>query len=338
MPALEYPTDEELASWGILWDHGAGDASTLTNEIGIDMNTGRRKALVNWDNRFDFVKYVLGCSDVWDDAGTLKLSRLLPRTFPGVDWLVATKCVSMVPFCSGQDWEEGEVDREWDGVATFDKAAVEFLYEQVPYKLREDGDTSSELDRYIEQPAGNPEPAADALQLPGGMMKYTEVTGVTPAASVIAGTPIPFGLNKIVPMEKFRATWHRLPFEDIWNDESPLYQRIYGVSEGDDVPFFGAVNTVEIFGKPIGTVCLTGVFPIVRRGIDGNRELDLTFEFTYKPSGWNWCFGARANDLANNAWYPATFSGTYTTAADVDDNDSIHNGRDLNELFSVAEA
>ncbi len=339
---LEPPDQDMLDGWNIRWDHDPMAGETQSAELGVDNNLGRRTCMVKWENRFDFAEYALGQSTTYTDGGQTKLSRLMPIAFPGVPWLLATKVTSITPYLQS-DWSDGEgagnvaLSGSANGVASFRDAIVKIQYEQVPYELRDDGNTTNELDRYVQYPAGNPEPSAQTLTLPGATFRYTPDPAGDLAGSPLANSVIPFSISKIVPEEKFAVCWHRLPFDDIWTAESNLYQRIYGSSEGDEVPYWGAVNSHEFFGRPTGTVILMDVKPLLRMGITGRRELDLVYVFGYKSTGWNWVYGTLPGNTDSNVagWYMVSVSGNFNTADTVPDFDSIHCGRDLNELFVV---
>ena len=331
MPALAYPDDTTLASWDIRWDWGCRDGSSPNVTFGVDNNTATRKLLCKWEHYLDVCKYLVGYSEVWDNSGTPTLSRLLPRTMPGMPWLAITKINSV----KGQghiDWDEE------DEIAVFDDAAIEALYEQVPYELAEDGDIDGdERLRYTEFPAGDPEPNAEYLALPGISYVYRADPSGPNAGSPLDGKPIPGNIGRIVPQETFRIGWHRLPLLDVWSQDSALYQRIFGTSEGDDVPFFGAINKAEFFGRAVGTCILTGVKPYRRKGINGTFELDIVYEIGWRPAGWNWLYGfTTASGTASNGFYMvSTRDSSFATANTVADYKSIYCARDLNDLWKV---
>lgn len=325
---LSYPDAAELESWDIRWDLGVDDLNTLTAEAGIDNTTAKRRCLVNWDDKWDLANYLIGQSIIWDDSGTQKLSRLLPQSHPEKPWLRATKVISMDPF-GKNGWQEGEEDSEWNGVSTFPDAAIEVLYEVLPYSLLEDADTADELSRYVEYPSGYQEYEADALQLSGAHFKNTADPDGPLFGSQVDGTSVPVGLTIVIPQERFSTMWHRLPFDTVWTTDCPLYDRLFGSAEGDEVPLVGCINKTVMFGRPIGTLKLIKVVPYRTMGINGKRELNLRFDWLYNPIGHNWVRGGRPGNSTGMGWYMASANHTFNTADTVPDFDSLCNARDL---------
>lgn len=337
MPKLEYPDDETLALWGISGpqERGVRDGSSPSASVGLDENRGEREFMCNWEYRFEVARWFVGqVSTYTDDDGYLQLSRLMPQKYPEVPWLIATKVTSIV----GHKW------LSWDDVNqvnVFKKAKLKLLYEQAPFELKDDDDTTSELQRYVEYPAGDPEPSAERLNVPGAAFKYTaDPEDELRFGGPLDGTVIPYpSVGKVVPQEVFTVRWHRLgPLETIWDASCPLYQRLFGDTEGDEVPYFGAINKATFFGRGIGTCCLLGVKPRRRKDITGTYSLDLDFIIGYKPSGWNWVWGYSMNSSDTvNGWYLVTTDGTFATADEIGDFKSIHSARNLNDLFRIGE-
>src|SRR5262249_10335715 len=158
----------------------------------------------DWGKREDVIRYFLGDVVVWDDSGTLKVSRLLPQRLPDRPEMAAVS----VKRLTGHRFL-GTVDDR--GSPIYERAEIEFQFENLPFSLTEDAETVSELDRFVQFLPG--EGAATTITAPGGIFKYA-VEGAT-----VAGTPephlrpIPFGLPFSVPEQLFHLKWHRVPEE-----------------------------------------------------------------------------------------------------------------------------
>lgn len=334
MPQLEYPSQETIDTWEVK-ERGVRDGSSPREVFEINNSTCERTFLVLWEHRHDLVKYLLGYSETWDDSGTTRLSRLLPCYHPDYPDMVATKVTSIRghKFTGWQELPDEDYRWTFNQLNVFEHAEVTVMYEHAPYARVEDEDLyvgGSELDRYVVR--GEVTPSAEYLQLPGAVFKYTRSVGT----SNPHGVAIPFNSGRVLPQEKFTLTWVRLP-ENVWTPESGLYQLIYGTGLGDVVPWMGCVNSVEFYGRPPGTVLLSGVRPILNRSPLGEGfEWDLEYTFDFDPNGWNYKYyhgiGAASSD---NGFYFVSGNGTYYAPGSVPDWRSIYNERDLNDLFSV---
>jgi hypothetical protein len=338
MPALEYPDESEILSWGTdvegnfvgPTEGGVRDGSSPNETLEVDSSSATRRFKVDWAYRFDFAKYMVGYAQLYDDSGTTRLSRLLPRTHPDMPEWACTKITRIT----------GHRFREWDAVNevnVYHEAWVEVLYEHVPYTLAEDDEIDDfEMNRYLTYPE-NVEASSDYLTLPGATLTYVADPGGPHAGSAIDTKRIPFNVGKIIPEEAFTTIWHRLP-DDAYQPGSAVYDRLYGLIEGDGVPYLGTINTEELFGRPSGTLLLENVVPRRRKSPLGTGfEWDLQFNWKYRPSGWNWAYGMEGTNPAaeHNDFYMASATGTFNTADTVPDFDSIYNARDLTDVFNV---
>jgi hypothetical protein len=356
VPALSYPDQATAID---LWDvrergvRGSGTSSP-EESLEIDSAGATRTFRVKWDKRKDFAKYMLGYGVTWDDSGTRRLSRLLPRAHPDYPDLVATKVTRIV----GHKWTGVAVNSVTAGYAAdsarhhghpayqwtdaqinqYQDAEVTIQYDHAPYARAEDAaiyaSGTGELDRYVIR--GETTPGAEALQLPGAVLNYIREAPDTYPPHTIK---IPFNAARVLPQEKFVLTWHRVP-EDVWDTTSTLYERVY---TGDDVggvttPYFGAVNRQPFYGRDGGTVLLSGVRPVLKKSPLGSGfEWDIEYTFDFDPYGWNWkfYFGTGANAVYNG-WYLVGKSTTHYFSDTLPDDYAIYNTRDLNKLFSVA--
>jgi hypothetical protein len=317
---------------------GVRDGSSPSQSFETGASGGERRFRVTWEERFNFVKYMLGYSETYIDMGTRKLSRLIPQAIhPDTPDIRATRVVKMAGHkWTGTDPARGEgAPYEWsdDLVNVFQDADITVGYEHLDYKYLEDDDVnlSTEQDRYVVR--GETRPSAEYVGLPGAVMKYRRSV---PASGAPHGLSIPFNVGKILPQEVFELTWCRLP-EDVWGTDAPLYQTVYGTGAIDDVPYLGCVNSEPFQGRPAGTVLFSGMRPQLNRSPLGTGwEWDLGFEFTYDPNFWNWKYYFDRTGSAAG-WYQVGQSLTYTAENAYPDEDSLYNVRDLNFLFSVAD-
>lgn len=341
MPALEYPTAAELTSWHVK-ERGVRENGAPVERFEVDSSTAERTFFVEWAHRYDFVKYALGYAEVWNDSGELKLSRLVPLKHPELDGLYATKVTRI----RGHKWtgtknppalppdadaeSEPEYQFSESQANVYEHAEITVLYEHVPYVVAADGVIESELDRYVS--IDSYEVSGEYLTLQGSSFAYLRFTGTDPPHN----QTIPSNPGKILPGATVNVTWHRLP-DDAWGPGSSVFDRVFSGTEGDNGTL-GKINQDEIFGFPIGSLLLSGVRPMRRKSPLGTGfEWDITFEFTYKPSGHNWLFyHDRADPTRSGFYFVGQQGGTAQTADALFDGVSIYNAASFADLFSVA--
>jgi hypothetical protein len=335
MPAITPPDQSEIDAMEVV-ELGARDGSSPVESFEINGSTAERTFRVNWASRNAFVWWMLGYAETWDDAGTTRLSRLLPQAHPLYPDLVATKCTRI----KGFKWNGNEVadvggvyQFPVDGsqISTFAKADVTIRYDHVTYERVEDADiyaTLTEFDRFVVR--GEVTPGADYLQLPGAAFKYYRSSGTTAPD----GFAVPFNSGRIIPTERFVLTWHRLP-ENVWTPDSGLSAFVYGTGAYSSGAALGSVNKTTFYDRPPGTVLLESVRPILLRDPFGTGvEWDIEYTFAYSPKGWNFLYFYDYSGT-NSGWYHVSSSGDYEAPGSVTDNRSIYNERELNNLFSV---
>lgn len=354
--ALSYPTQATIDTWNVR-DAGVRDGSSPTETFELNNNTTTKKFLVAWAKRFDFMKYMIGYGIVWNDSGTTRISRLLPRAHADSPKLIATKITRV----KGLQFASTNVTTVTGGYAadptrcfdhpayqwsdaqgsTYKDAEIEIFFEQPRVLLVEDSviytGGHSETERYVE--VGDFDGGAEYLTLPGAMMMYARSSG----SANPHGVSIPFSIGKVMPKEKFALIWKRLPV-GVWDPGAPsdLYKFVYG-DGGSIKPAIGRVNKVLFYGKPIGTVLLEAVKPQLNLNpIGTDFEWELRFDFQFDPYLWNnkYYFKAGGGAGGDNGFYFVTAKGTvgsptYEAPGSVSDDASIYNEVDLNRLFKV---
>ena len=128
-------------------ERGVKDGSSPHESGGVDETSCTRKFFVPWAQRWDAVKYFVGCSDLARPAAAgggvdtvpTRLIRLTPQAHPDRPNLYATKVLSIAGFAFDAKRTPG------DGTiaSTFDKAEIEVQYEPLTYKVAEDGTTDA---------------------------------------------------------------------------------------------------------------------------------------------------------------------------------------------------
>lgn len=321
MPALSYPSQATIDTWNIE-ERGVRDGSSPEERFELNGAGCTRIFRCDWADRVDVVKFFLGYSAIWDNAGTPTLSRLLPQAHPLFPSFAATKVTSV----KGIKWTGNAVGGAYQykldssQINLFKYAELTIQYEHVDYEMLDDGEITDEQDRYVSR--GETTPSAEFLQLPGGAFKY--ISASTPPHQTV----IPFNVGKILPQEKFILTWRRLP-EAAWAIGSNLYDRVY------DNGYLGAINANVFWGRPVGTVLFSGVRPILNRSPLGDGfEWDLEYTFDYDPHGWNHKYYYNPAGTNNGFHFVGTGTTIYT-ATTLPDNYSIYNSRTLENLFAV---
>jgi hypothetical protein len=330
-------TPTEITDMGI-GTPGVRDQTHPTEARAPGESTMRRTFRVLWDSRYDFCELVLGNVSLWDDAGTIRLSRLLPddtygrhHTHPQI---VATKIEKITGFRFS-----GALDD--DGLPIYDFADVEVLYEHVPYQLLDDDDATTELDRYTIPPGLEEAPSeAEYTTMPGGILHYIRETGT----DVPHLRPIPFNIGYVTPTQKRTFRWNKLP-ESLWGDTaSPLYERVFAGEGADGRPFIGTVNKEELYGYPTGTLLFLSVKDRLYRDPLGSGWLwDLEYVFDYRPQGWNWMRyfdtetnpdGSPVNASANGVYFVGK-GATHYYSDTLPDNYALYDARDHTLLWAV---
>jgi hypothetical protein len=321
-------TSDEVAEIGIA-TRGVKDHTHGVHTREVNASTVRRNWFCNFDMLERFLAYMLGVSVRYVDAGTPKISRLLPQTYPGKPQFAAVKLDEAKPFRY-----QGELDA--DGVPLFDKYECTFTYQHVPFDLKTDAQVAAgaERDRYVQTLPSQGE--ANYLNLPGGVMQYIRETG----AAVPHGKPIPYSTGFPIPTATIRRKWVRVPF-DCWGEGTDLFLRVYGDLPNGELPFVGTINTVGMFGYPPGYLLYLGVEEELQLDPLGDGLCwDLTHRWMANylaPHTYKYFFSASSADAGDNGWYFTAKSGSsfYTTALLPDDT-ALHNARDHRYLFTVA--
>ncbi|AMV28791.1 hypothetical protein VT84_30640 [Gemmata sp. SH-PL17] len=338
MPAIEPPDAATIATWEIR-ERGVRDGGSPVETFEGSSSHAERTFFCKWEHRGEVVKWMLGHAIVWDDSGTLKLSRLPAQVHPNFPGLICTKCTSI----RGHRWIDNAVPIDPDPdigyefsaaqINEFENAELVFQYESMPFPNLPDDDeqviVNGEVARYCS--TDQYDVSGEYLQLPGAAFVWQRGTAAAPN-----GQSIPMNVGKIMPSAVVSVTWWRLP-DEVWAPGSALWQRVFGSDEGDD-PFLGKINSAEMFGMPQGCVLFSGIKPVRRRSPLGDGfEWDVTFEFSFKPSGWNWVYFMDPTTHTNSGFYFVGKPGSGVQPADVlDDGVSIYNSIDLNDLFKVS--
>jgi hypothetical protein len=309
---------------------------TETRELGT--NTMRREFLVAWVQRYNFIELCLGNCAIWDDSGTLKLSRLLPDDkygrSPTNPEVIATKVDEMTGFgqCIGEDA---------DGMPEYPQSRVKIFYEHVPFKLLLDADITTELDRYVIPPGLiEQQTEAEYTTMPGGFLHYIrEDESGNPVGATPHMKPIPFNVGFVTPTQQRTVRWVNLP-EDAWGPGSVLHERVFE-GDGDDRPFIGTINK-EAFvitgatGYPMGTMLFEAVKEkLYRSPLAEGWRWDLEFVFRYRPQGWNWLRYFAGDAVgADNGIYLAGKGDTHYFSDTLPDDYALYDARDHNKLFN----
>ncbi len=322
---------------------------TETREV--NASTMKRTFLVVWEKRFEFFELVLGNVNVYVDSSiNLQLSRLLPDpTFgvhPNRPQIIAMKIDS----CTGFGKNLGE---DANRMPYYNQAKVVVHYELVPWNLLDDANeqlTGSEFFRYTIPPTkGDSE--ADYITMPGGVLHYIVEGGTI--VPIVGAIPIPhmrqiqFNIGKVFPTQKRSWTWVRIPANG-YGPGSPLHTRLFQGSATDNppysVPWIGSINEDEIGNYPIGTLVLESVGEDLKRDVLGSDWVyDLTFNFNFRPTGWNWfpyfdpstnTDGTPTNPTANGVYFVG--KGNTVWGADLlPDNYALYNSRPMMMCFQL---
>src|SRR5262249_3743175 len=120
---------EEIAAFGLA-SRGVKDGShpTESRELGVEI--GSEHGCCSWRSREDVMRVFRGDVVVWDDGGTLKVSRLLPQRLTDRPEMAAVS----VKRLTGHRFL-GTVDDR--GSPIYERAEIEFQFENLPFSLTE---------------------------------------------------------------------------------------------------------------------------------------------------------------------------------------------------------
>ena len=319
---------------------GVRDRSNPTETRRQDENTMTRTFFVNWSSRYDFVELVLGRHKLWTDAGTVKLSRLVPDSNYGRHPTLTQILATRIEYIRGH----GTAIEPANKLAEYPTAEIQVYYEHAPFAIRSDAGLSNERQRYVTI-SDSIRGEAEAYTLPGGAYKLTKAGG-----GGAHGTPAPINVSFMRPIERFTLWWEWLPYELI-SDGGALYKRLYyGKNSGggvpDGIPMVGTVNSeiveVESAGQEYaaGTLLLEGVervkfrSPLALSGTDG-WYVRCGFNYAFTPRGWLDIFHFDPGTPANSGYYRLSVDGTYYAVNAMPDNYGLFNVRNHNtELFN----
>jgi hypothetical protein len=332
-------TAGEISAMNIrTFDVRNGAHPTFTREV--DQNTMTRKFLVAWAQKRNFVEHVCGWSRTYDDAGTTRLSRLLPNAVygrdPGADAyeeMLATKIHGVRGHGAGTD--------DAVGMPEYTDAEIEVFYEAPNYAVLLDGAIVSERDRYVSFRPGPSEPK-DVGPFPGGAFKYTTLAGVAPH-----GVPIPYGVSVQRVVTKFVLTFHDVPYSMVsnggalWN-RLQFGRKVAGIPDG--ISFISTVNSQDLEVASVGRTWAAGKLLLekVETFLERRQTWKLSphcwryrveFHYAYTPRGWLNLLLWDAANPARSDWYPVSADGVFYTPATILDGRGIFNARDHRDLF-----
>lgn len=217
-------------------------------------------------------------------------------------------------------------------------------YEKLLYPLLEDSDASTTWTWEYERNVYEQEVrlSADYISLPGGIMRYRTDTGVAPD-----NRAIPFNVGRVFPTLEFGVVWSRVP-DDWYKPGTRLWERLYGTDrfvgtlEYKNQSYVGTVNSKEFFGRPPGTLLLSGVETERRISPLGRIEWNITLKLAYDPNGWNWKYFFSSHTVEGpNGFYLVLKNGATYPAIPEDENivdgTSLYNMNDFREIFWVAD-
>ena len=330
MPALEYPDSATITSWE-LRSRGIRDGSSPVEAYEVNSTTWRGKVLCKYEYRHDVAEWLLGKSALTGGSGT-GLSRLLPRAVhpdkPRIRW---TKVTNMVPVVFTEDDDSGDIP-----LAKGTYADIELLGEFLPFPVREDDDTTDEIQRFVSYPE-NIDASGEFLQLPGG--SGGGLAYIAPGVVGVHLKAIPTNqFATVTVQEQFEVTIHDLP-EDAWEPGSILWNRIYGVDEYEEsaLPYMGTINADEdgFLGRPPGTVLF--LRPIPRRQVNSRGEgwsWTISYQFVFRAAGWNWLWNHDPDPAKSGYfWVGRSTLTTIETADALTDFHSLYNARPFADLF-----
>lgn len=271
-----------------------------------------------------FKAYYLGAAGTWDDAGSLKITRMLPQRWPDKPRIAFVS----VDSANGHKFlaDESEALK----VPTYERMKVVLTLQSMPYDFLSDADTTSEKDRYVQVMPSTAE--ISYLNLPGGSMVYKPEAGGVPD-----DVPIPYGIGFPVATLNISRKWHRVPW-DCWGEGSPLHQRVYGNIQAGTKGWVGTCNVDELFGYPAGYLLYIGTEEEIDYDPLGD---DLCWNLTHKwiarvasPHNWLYFWSSKAADASKNGWYLAVKKGaSYSTIELLPDETGLFNTRQHNLLF-----
>lgn len=313
---------------------GIRDGTHPTHSRGMNSSTATRQYFVNGDPDIldDAIAYFLGGSVQYTTSGgVLKISRLMPQTFPNKPSFAAI-AIESITGAGGAG-----IDND-DDLPEYPKMRMTVRYEHVPFTLKSDTNTTLETERYVQtMPASSD---VSYLTLPGGTLNYI-VEGGSGTVSGGDGTPrphlipIPYTIGRPEGQSTRSFKWLRVPWE-VWQPGSTIFNRVFGDYENSREPFIGTVNSYPLYSIPAGQLLYLGVEEeLVTDPLGDALCWHLTHKFLHKPRNHNWLYFNDAFDASSNAagYYLAGRGTTYYTTENLPDNTALFNARDHRLLF-----
>ena len=274
-----------------------------------------------WSNQLDnFWCFMLGGAVKYFDPDTssYQLSRLLPQQleYEGVDYqnFAAVK----IDGTTGHQFLEDDNSSNRYPIPNYTKTRVRVLFQEVPFNLLNDEETTSETQRYFQQLPTNSQ--VDYLSLTGGVGKYVNYpgggAGLPSRAQVTYGPGFPTSLSTLT------QKWIRLPY-DCWGVGSDLYTTIFGdpsVPGGNGL--IGTVNQFDFLGYASSTLLwlapeeelVIDQASATTTGSTPQLAWNLTYKWLFKPQGHNYQYWFPAGGPVGNGanWYQVTVDGLNT--------------------------
>ncbi|MCE9566544.1 MAG: hypothetical protein K8U57_31355 [Planctomycetes bacterium] len=253
--------------------------------------------------------YMLGAAKSWDDSGDLKISRLIPQTWPGKPQIAAIRLDS----ATGHQFTQDNDAPDELLTPEYNYAKLAFTFQQLPYSLLEDDVTTDQIETYVQVMPSTSD--ISYLGLPGGTMAYNVEGGVwgpPPVGAIPFSKPIPYPLGFPVPTLTISRKWHRVPL-DCWGPGTPLFQRVYGDVPTGKKPFAGTVNAETFLGFEPGYLLFLGTEEELEYDPLGDvLSWTLTHRWqakTLAPHLWLYFFSSVASEAGSQGWYLATKRG-----------------------------
>lgn len=251
-----------------------------------------RRLRTSWATRREFILDMVGWTEPTPDPETQRLVRHNPDQHPAHPWL----------YCSGvrlagwkgvaiQDAKGALCIEERDGDGSCPDsgegtgngwAVYDVMYKRFLYSIKEDDEVTTELDRYVRT---DRKWAIENLSIPGQMLQFGSSgdTGQPPGYAIpsgLANKTIPEKITKPFPTVAWTYKWHQVPEPS----DSQLSDAL------------GKVNATEFDGFfPAETLLLASAE--AQRVIHPSQYdyYDITFQFLYRPTGWNKIMSQQAN-------------------------------------------
>lgn len=264
-----------------------------------------RRLRCHWSDRQNFAEDLLGYH-VWDQSSATFQRSLPEEDFDYTDHFAVDMHLVEAQAWLGEDvlgdphyYQDDQAGNDPSG-KTDGFAVYDVTFKPLMYDVIDDGDVSSELQRFVERDEKN---SSESLRLPGQTFQWGNLndTGQPPGQGVPAGlmangstspgATIAEPTTRLVGISTLQYRWHLVPGRKVGNLYVLPRKNIQaGISCVNSTNFdagFGPVLSGGQWVFPPETLLFESMEARRVRSAGGQILFEVTYNFVYRATGWN---------------------------------------------------